>query len=317
MKRLPPYVLVLLLASCGAAPDPGAPATPAATAADPAVAARAADLPAADDEAGLRAAAASALAEQRLYAPAADNAIEHYLSLRALKPGDEQVETALVELLPYALIASEQAIARGDLDEARRLVALVGRADPSLPALDRLRESLASAEAQAEREAAEAEQRLAQQAAREAAAAAAAEAEATAAAERARLAAANAARAPAAPAPTAARPAATSPTVGTATPPPAAPAAPTRPAAAPVPRLLESPPPRYPLMALRRKLEGEVLLELRIRPDGGVAAARVVSATPPGLFDEAAVAAAQRWRFAAGPAEVTTRQVMRFRLPEA
>lgn len=314
MKRLSSLLVVLLLAGCGAAPDPGAPTAPAATTG----ATTAADLPAADDESGLRAAAASALAEQRLYAPAADNAIEHYLSLRALKPGDEQVETALVELLPYALIASEQAIARGDFDEARRLVALVGRADPSLPALERLRESLASAEAQAAREAAEAEQRLAQQAARDAAAAAAAEAEATAAAERARLAAANAARAPAAPATTAAttQPAATQPRVATA-PPPAAAAAPARPAAAPVPRLLESPPPRYPLMALRRKLEGEVLLELRIRPDGGVAAARVVSATPPGLFDEAAVAAAQRWRFAAGPTEVTTRQVMRFRLPEA
>ena len=36
---------------------------------------------------------------------------------------------------------------------------------------------------------------------------------------------------------------------------------------------------------------------------------------PPGLFDEAAVAAAERWRFAAGQAAVTTRQVMRFRLP--
>ena len=35
-------------------------------------------------------------------------------------------------------------------------------------------------------------------------------------------------------------------------------------------------------------LEGDVVLELRIEADGSVGKARVLSATPPGLFDDAA-----------------------------
>ncbi|ODS62656.1 MAG: hypothetical protein ABS41_09135 [Arenimonas sp. SCN 70-307] len=301
--------LALGLAGCGEAPT-GAPAgaTPAAAAGTA--------LPAATDEAGLRAAASRALAEQRLYAPAGDNAIEHYLAVRALAPADADVETALLELLPYAVIGSEQAIARGDFDEAQRLLALVQRTDGALPALARLRDQLAAAQADAAL--------AAERAAREAEDAARRE-------QAARLAAANAAPAPVASQAPSSTPGASSAAAASVPPPateatapsPAATAAATaappaapRPAATPLPQLLSAPQPRYPPQALRRKLEGEVVLELRIEADGRVGSARVLSANPPGLFDDAAVAAASRWRFEAGAAAVTTRQVVRFRLPK-
>lgn len=304
--------LALGLAGCGEAPT-GAPAgaTPAAAAGTA--------LPAATDEAGLRAAASRALAEQRLYAPAGDNAIEHYLAVRTLAPADADVETALLELLPYAVIGSEQAIARGDFDEAQRLLALVQRTDAALPALARLRDQLVAAQAEAAlaagraaREAEEAARR--EQAERLAAATApaaplASSAPSTTTGASSGAAAAVPPPATAAPAPSPAAPAAT---VATTTAPPAAP----RPAATPLPQLLSAPQPRYPPQALRRRLEGEVVLELRIEADGRVGSARVLSANPPGLFDDAAVAAASRWRFEAGAAAVTTRQVVRFRLPK-
>ncbi|MBY4598924.1 energy transducer TonB, partial [bacterium BD-1] len=171
--RLPlSLFLVALVAACTA--DPGAEtASPRQTAAEAPAAPAAPAAP--TDEAGLRAAAASALADQRLYSPVGDNAVEHYLALRALVPGDANIETALVELLPYALIGSEQAIARGDFEEARRLVALVERADAALPALSRLRDSLVAAEAEAEKAALAAEEEAARRAEAERLAAAAAE----------------------------------------------------------------------------------------------------------------------------------------------
>lgn len=309
MRLLRPMLclpVMLLLSACAGEtpPDAATPATVAAAQSD------AAPVPAAPtDEAGLRAAAASALSDQRLYSPVGDNAVEHYLALRALVPGDPNVETALVELLPYALIGSEQAIARGDFTEARRLVGLVERADAELPALSRLRDSLVAAEAEAEKAAQAAEEEAARRAEAERLAAA----DADQARERAASAPPSAATSPVRPAP-APVPMASAPAPAVAATP--APPRPVAPAAAPaVPKLVSAPQPRYPLMALRRKLEGEVLLELSIRPDGSVGSARVVSATPPGLFDEAAVAAAERWRFEQAPAPVTTRQVLRFRLP--
>ena len=122
--------LLLLVSGCGTEPatvivDSGGPGT------DPS--APAVVLPEATDEAGLRSAASRALSDQRLYSPAGDNAIEHYLALRAITTGDDAVETALLELLPYAQIAIEQATVRGEWDEARRLIGLVERTDAGFP----------------------------------------------------------------------------------------------------------------------------------------------------------------------------------------
>lgn len=303
MKALLAAVATLLLVSaCGPVPEASSPsAGPGGPVAAPVAPA---------DEAGLRAAASRALADQRLYAPAGDNAIEHYLALHALLPREAGVETALLELLPYAVIGSEQAIARGDFDEARRLLGLVERADAAFPALSRLRDRLAVAEADARDAAERAARETEDTAQREQAARLAAEAITAP-----RVAAASAVAPPERSEPGTEKPAAVpAPREPVAAPPVVA----APPAAAPrVPRVVDAPQPRYPLMAMRRKIEGDVVLELRIEPDGRVGQARVISAEPAGLFDEAAVAAASRWRFESGPGVVTTRQVMRFRLPKA
>ena len=280
------------------------------------------------DEAGLRTAAAKALSAQRFYAPAGDSALDHYLALRTLRPDDANVATALLELLPYAVIGTEQAVVRQDFAEARRLLALLERADPQAPSLGRLRDGIAVAEASAQ---AAADEALAQ-AERDEATRLAAERESQAAAA---LPASTPETvggvAPAAP-PAVGPPspaAATSPASAVArapapAPAPVAPVAapPAAPSAAPAasagatPRLISAPSPRYPLMALRRKLEGQVTVQFTIQPDGSVASPRVVSGDPPGVFDEAALVAASRWRFEAGSQSVASTRVVQFRLAE-
>ena len=320
-RALPSVVLLALLAGCSAE----APQAPATAVAPGAQAAAAAPI---TDEAGLRAAAAKALTEQRFYAPAGNSALDHYLALRELRPDDANLATALLELLPYAVIGIEQAVARQDLMEARRLLGLLERADPQAPSLARLRDSIAAAEASA----AAAEAEAVAKAARDEAARLAAEQEAQARAAQATTAPtategvtptpAPATRAPVGVLPLAPAPAATAPAAAVAPPAttvPAAAATPPQPAAAPtasVPRLLSAPNPRYPIMAQRRRLEGQVVVQFTIQPDGSVASPRVVSADPPGVFDEAALVAASRWRFEAGTRSVPSSRVVQFRLGE-
>jgi len=56
-------------------------------------------------------------------------------------------------------------------------------------------------------------------------------------------------------------------------------------------------PPDYPPEALQKKLAGEVRVRVTVQADGKVKDAVVVSASPEGVFDEAALAAARKWRF--------------------
>jgi protein TonB len=322
-RALTTAVVLVFLAACSGE-SPQAPSAPAA--ADGADAAASAVAPI-TDEAGLRAAATKALAEQRFYAPAGNSALDHYLALRELRPDDANLATALLELLPYAVIGIEQAVARNELDEARRLLGLLERADPQAPSLVRLRDSISASEAAAAEALAKAE--------RDEAARLAAEQDAQAKAAQAATAAtaATAAAARATPAPTPAAPVASAAPAPTRTAPPPvaapasapvsapvaaapAPAAPAPVSAAGVPRLLSAPSPRYPIMAQRRKLEGQVTVKFTIQPDGSVASPSVVSASPPGVFDEAALVAASRWRFEAGSRSVPSSRVVQFRLGE-
>jgi protein TonB len=55
--------------------------------------------------------------------------------------------------------------------------------------------------------------------------------------------------------------------------------------------------PRYPSIAETRGIEGRVVLSITIMPDGSVRDVRVVSASPRGYFEDAAVRAVQRWRY--------------------
>src|SRR3546814_9420443 len=103
----------------------------------------------------LRTLAATALRSGHLLTPAGDSALEYYLALHELRPNDHAVASALADLQPYALIATEQGIARGDLGEARRLLALMERIDPQAPSLPRLKGGIADIERIAAEHAAE------------------------------------------------------------------------------------------------------------------------------------------------------------------
>ena len=58
-------------------------------------------------------------------------------------------------------------------------------------------------------------------------------------------------------------------------------------------------PPRYPPRALEGEKEGKVELSITINPDGSVGEVRVVSASPAGYFEDAAVTAVKKWRYRA------------------
>ncbi|WP_229659069.1 energy transducer TonB [Luteimonas terricola] len=317
--------LVVAISACGkdeaAAPAGDAAAGPAAeqtveTAPDAAVQVAAqADALAGLGADELRERGRAAYAESRLYAPPGDNALEYYLALREKSPGDAAVASALTDLMPMLVIATEQARDREDFDEAGRLAALVARADANHPALSRLQDTIAGAsdaaqrrvaqqalsaeqEAErqrllaAERERAQAEQQrqaaaqlVEQQQVAEREAAERADAERVAAEQRAAEQRAAEQRQAATPAPA---------------------------AAAPTLRPLSTPAPSYPTDALRAGQSGEVQVEFTVAPDGSISDARVVRADPPRVFDRAAVAAVRRWRFEPIAEPVTTRRTIAF-----
>ncbi|MDQ3495419.1 MAG: energy transducer TonB, partial [Pseudomonadota bacterium] len=273
----------------------------------------------------LRERARTAYAESKLYAPGGDNAMEYYLALRDKQPGDAGVASALTDLMPMAVIATEQSRDRGDFVEAQRLYALIEKADKAHPSLARLQGSIATAQEGAaqraqqqqlttEQEAArqvqlqqererqqqlqqqQAAQQLAtqqQQATQQQAAQQAAAQRAAAQREADERAAAQRAVQQAAPAP--------------ATPAPATPA----PASSEL-RAVSTPQPRYPPDALRAGQSGEVQMEFTVNPDGSVSNVRVVRADPPRVFDREAITAVRRWRFEPVAAPVTTRRTIGF-----
>ena len=249
-----------------------------------------------------------ALAAGRILAPSGDNAIEHYLDARAQPSERVRARAALAELQPYVLIAAEQAIARGDGREAARLQALIARIDPGAPALPRLRAGLdALVREQEARDADGAATAMPSPAA----GASAAEVERIVAATAATEPVTSPARAPEPP------PAAAPATATVQAPPPSA--LPTPPASrgveARTPRLLQDAQPRYPLPALRARIEGEAQVAFTIQPDGSVRNARLLSSTPPGMFEASALAVAQRWRFEATGRAHDSRRTVHFRLP--
>ncbi|MEC7947826.1 MAG: energy transducer TonB [Myxococcota bacterium] len=63
------------------------------------------------------------------------------------------------------------------------------------------------------------------------------------------------------------------------------------------PRPVSRTPPRYPERARKKGISGRVELSLLISAAGAVQDARVLSASPAGVFEEAALAAVRGWRF--------------------
>ena len=321
MRLVAGVMLVCALAACkkdNTAEQAGpAAAQQAATAAPPPVAVSAQVAAMSPEQ--LREAASSALREQRLYAPAGSNAMEYYLALRDKSPNDPAVASALTDLMPYTLIATEQSINRDDFTEAQRLYALMEKTDPKAPALPRLKQSIADAQASLAQRTADAtakteddakkqadleKQRLAdqqkaqQQAAQQLAAQQAADTKAAAdkaaadkaAADKAAADRAAAQRAAQAPAQTASQPAASSNDL----------------------RPISTPAPKYPTEAYRDGTSGEVQVEFTVGTDGSVTSARVVRADPPRVFDREALNAVKRWKFQPVSSPVTSRRTIGF-----
>lgn len=314
-----PMILLVALSACSGKDDtapaaPAAPATPTAAPAAPAVSAKVQSLGTEE----LRELASKALRENRMYAPAGDNAIEYYLALRDKTPDDASVKSALTDLLPYTLIAAEQNLGREDFAETQRLVALIEKVDPAAPALPRLKQGISGSmqtalkrtqeetdkvkkDAETRAKQLVEQQRLAQQQSTEAEAARQIAAQQEAArrdtdrqdAERqasARREAEQRQQQAAAQQAAATRQAAAAPSL----------------------RPVSTPAPRYPADALRSGTSGEVLVELTVGTDGSVTAARVLRATPARVFDREALNAVKRWKFEPVGAPVTTRRTLAF-----
>lgn len=322
--------VAVALTACGSQDDAPAPAAPGAEPA--AVTQQAAEQAARQQQAAddaiaglsldeLRTAANAAYQESRLYSPAGQNAMEYYLAVREKEAGDPAASSALIDLLPMTVIATEQSRDRADFAEARRLLGLIERTDANHPALERLRASITTAEEQlarkteqqqltAEQEAQRQQQlerdRAQQQQQQQAAAAQQLAQQQQAAAEQAAR--EETARQEAARQEAARREAAQQEAARPAPAPTPAPAA-----QAPAQlRPLSTPAPRYPQEALRSGTSGEVQVEFTVGVDGSVTSARVVRADPPRTFDREALTAVRRWRFEPVPAPVTTRRTIGF-----
>lgn len=331
-----PLVIALSLAACGGKEE----APPAATTAPAAAPAPVAEAPAVVDEAAgeaevirpslvdtlsveeLLVHADDAVRERQLFVPAGESAFEMYLSVIEQEPAHVRARNALSDLFPYAVMYMEQRTAANDLAESERVLDLMERADAQAPALPRLKRSV---EDLRDRVAAEAQRLAAQQAAE---------------AQRAAAQAAAAAAAAAAPAPAPATPAPAPEPVAT-TPPPAQDSQPSQPVAAeppptqvaPPPAPVPAPPPaaapapvtptvistvqpRYPPVALRRRVEGSVEVGFTIMPDGSVSNVRVLSSRPNSTFDREAINAMERWRFTPPGRQVESRRVFDFKLSD-
>lgn len=80
-------------------------------------------------------------------------------------------------------------------------------------------------------------------------------------------------------------------------------------------------PPDYPPTALAQRITGNVMLEFTVSTSGEPRDVHVIEATPPGIFDQAAISAVKRWRYApllvnGAAVEVPVKTRMRFELPK-
>lgn len=327
--------MVLLLGACGDKESTSPPPTPAPAASAPVPAPE----PVATDEGGeamlvqptlvdtlsvdeLLERAEEAFKEKQLFVPAGESAFEMYLRVIEQEPMQVRARNALVDMFPYAVLYVEQRTSAGDLAESERVLALMQEADENAPALPRLERGVTQLR---DRVANEVQRQAAAEAQRQAAAAAAAVAAAAPQPVQQGPAPAPAptpepvAEAPAAvptpapaPTPEPVAPVAAAPVA----PPPAAAALPPAAAApAATPTVVSAVQPRYPPVALRRRVEGSVEVGFTIMPDGSVANVRVLSARPSNTFDREVINAMERWRFSPTGRQVESRRVFDFKLP--
>lgn len=79
--------------------------------------------------------------------------------------------------------------------------------------------------------------------------------------------------------------------------------------------------PEFPTKALSQRVSGSVTVEYTVDGSGDTRDVRVVEATPPGVFDKAAVTAIKRWHYEpvivnGAPVEIPVRTSIRFELPK-
>ncbi|UPG91134.1 energy transducer TonB [Luteibacter aegosomaticola] len=262
----------------------------------------------------LLAEARTAMNDQRLVAPAGNNAFEFYMKVLQKQPGNAVAADALRETFSYGAAATEQTINSRDFNEAQREIDLLAKADPANYTLTILRSKLDAQRKTLDREQQQAQDAQKAQLAQQNAAAAAklqAEQQATAAAaeaqrqqaardQAARVAQQQAAQAPAA----VAKPAAAARNDGE---------------AITDAVLVRQVNPRYPTAAMRSNQEGWVDVELTVGADGVVSNVNVVDAQPKHIFDRSAIDAVSKWEFKPAmrngePMTVTLRRRLQFNL---
>ncbi|MBV8157846.1 MAG: energy transducer TonB [Dyella sp.] len=240
--------------------------------------------------------ARKAVNEQRLLAPAGNNAFEFYLKVLEKQPGNQVAADALRETFPVGASVAEQSINQRDFSDAQRQIDLLAKADPANYTLTILRSKLdaqrklqdreqqqasdkekaaqlaaqkaATDKAEADRQAAEAQQRaVAEQQQRAAQARLAQQQQATDSSRQQQAATTTAA----------AGDSSSSTTHG--------------------PVLVRNVNPRYPTTAVRANQEGWVEVTFTITPEGNVDDVKVLDAEPRHVFDRAAVEAVSRWKY--------------------
>ncbi|MGD9584028.1 MAG: energy transducer TonB [Lysobacterales bacterium] len=262
-------------------------AKPAASSATPAAGASPEVTPSASQEVKpasvpeLLADAKKAYTEDRLVAPAGDNAFEYYLAVRAMEEANVASAQALVDLFPLGVSVAEREIAARNFEEANRIIGLLDQSSPGSYTVSKLKSRLSSGQIQQQREE---ERRLAS----EVATAQAAREE--------QVAAAQAAAPPPAPRPAREpQPTPVEPQPAVATPPKPVETAPTGVTKDAV--LVRQVQPAFPALALRRRLSGWVEVRFTVGADGKVGQVTVTQSEPQRLFDREATRAVQQWVF--------------------
>ena len=238
--------------------------------------------------------AQKALKEDRLVAPAGDNAFEYYLAVLHKSPNNRAAQDALRETFPYGAQTVDQTINQGNFPEAQREIDLLAKADPTNYTLTILRSKLDAARKVA------AQQQQAQKAAALAQAASASAlhrqqqeqiaAAATALKQQQEQAAAALQKQREQQVQQAQQ--AQQAAAHTATVPKAAASAENRDA-----QVVRMVPAKYPVEAARNGEQGWVDVAFTVNPDGSVSDVHVTDAEPRRVFDRAAIDAVSRWRF--------------------
>ncbi len=235
----------------------------------------------------LLAEAAKAVKDERLLAPAGNNAFDFYLKVLERQPNNPVAREALRETFPFGANEAEQDINNRNFAEAQREIDLLAKADPDNYTLTILRSKLDAQRktASQEQQQAQAQQLAKQQAAQKQQAAAAARkkqeqqaAQEAAAAKKAVQQTASSNQPAAKPASQETEPAQAAVTIQNAV-------------------LINSVQPRYPRQAIRMNQSGWVDVQFTVNVQGDVVNAKVLDATPRRVFDRAAINAVSRWKF--------------------